>query len=164
MLGDGDHQAQVGLDQATLGLHVVALDAHGQGHLFGGGQQRYLADRLEIEAHRVAGGRLHREVELGGDLLLGCDLVLPTGASLIGLDDLDAEVVQGEEDGLELLGRQVELCQHVVEVVGEQVALLASLPEQLLDLFDRKLSWIAERSVFGRAACLCACWTVGRSE
>ena len=56
-LGDGDDQAQVGLDQSALGLHVVALDALGEGHLFGGGEQRHLAHLPQVHAHGVAARR-----------------------------------------------------------------------------------------------------------
>ena len=57
-LGDGDHQAQVGLDEPALSRHVVALDTLGQGDLSGRGEQRHLAHLPQVHAHRVGAGAL----------------------------------------------------------------------------------------------------------
>ncbi|KEF05866.1 hypothetical protein DF17_16840 [Streptomyces rimosus] len=97
-LGDGDDQAQVGLDEAALGhpakddelvqvegqLGVQVggepqlllgeqpgLDAAGQFDLLHGGQQRYPADLPQVLAEQVGGGaaRLGTRRRLRGDLL-----------------------------------------------------------------------------------------------
>ena len=65
-----------------------------------------------------------------------------TGFSFFFLDDLDAELVEGDEDGVDLLGSKIDLLQHFVEVIGEKVTLLAPLREELLDLLDGQLARI----------------------
>src|SRR3954464_12489119 len=72
-LGDRDDEAQVGLDHLLLGGHVAALDALGERDLLGGGQQRDLADRAQVEAQGIqrrldgeVDGRLLRVVGLRG--------------------------------------------------------------------------------------------------
>ena len=62
-LGDGDHQAQVGLGEFVLGLDVPAFDALGQRHFLRGGEQRDPADLLEVHAHRIGGGHVDGEVQ-----------------------------------------------------------------------------------------------------
>src|SRR5665648_769191 len=57
-LGDGDHEAQVGLDELALGRYVAPLDAPGQRDLFDGGEQRHLAHLHEVHAHGIAARRL----------------------------------------------------------------------------------------------------------
>ena len=100
VLGDRDDEAQVGLDELALGRHIAALDALGQRDLLLGREQRDLAHLLEVHAHGVVGGALHREVERGSDLRLDRLLLhrrgLPAvGAErLIAVDHVDAEVAQ----------------------------------------------------------------------
>ena len=52
-LGDGDDQAQVRLDHASLGGRVAPLDRLGEGDLFCGGQQLVTADVGEEELKAV---------------------------------------------------------------------------------------------------------------
>ena len=113
-LGDRDDQAQVGLDQLALGLHVAALDALGQRDLSHGGEERHLADLFKVHAHRVVGGRLHGEVERGDALLLlllsgRLDTWPSLSGALVALDDVDAEVVEEDEDVVDLLGGQLDV-------------------------------------------------------
>ena len=96
----------------------LALDALGQRDLFVGREQRHLADLPEVHAHRVVGRRLDREVELGDDLLLGLGLGAVAGTRLVALDDVDAQVVEEEEDVVDLIGREIDVLQRVVDVVG----------------------------------------------
>ena len=56
-LGDRDDEAQVGLGQSPLGIHVLALDALGQRDLLGGREQLHLADLPQVETDGVGGGR-----------------------------------------------------------------------------------------------------------
>ncbi len=86
-----------------LGLHVAALDALGQRDLFLGGEQRYLADLLEVHAHGVVGGGLHREVELGDHLVFRLGLGALLGHH-IAFDDVDAEVGEEVVDAVDLVG------------------------------------------------------------
>ena len=151
-LGDGDHEAQVGLDELALGLHVAALDALGQRDLFLGGEQRHLADLLEVHAHRVVGRRLDREVELGDDLFFGAWPRRRRRQRLVALDDVDAEVVEEQEDVVDLVGREIDVLQHVGDVVAVQVALLAALGDELLDLFDGELGAFHRLVLFRRFA------------
>jgi hypothetical protein len=147
-LGDGDHEAQVGLDQLALGLHVAALDALGQRDLFLGREQWHLADLLEVHAHGVVGRRLHREVELGDDLLFGLGLLPVRPRRLVALEDVDPEVVEEDEDVVDLVGRQIDVLQRVVHVVGVQVALLAPLGHEVSHLFDGQLRCVRRLALF----------------
>ena len=52
-LGNADDQTQVGLGQTLLGILVTGLHALGEGDLLLCGQERNLADLLEIHAHRI---------------------------------------------------------------------------------------------------------------
>jgi hypothetical protein len=130
--GDGDHEAQVGLGELALGVHVAALDALGQRHLFFGGEERHPAHLTEVHAHGIVGGGLHREVELGGRLLFGDGLWIGRGA--LALDDVDAEVGEHAVDLLELFGRKVDVAQRGGDVSTVEVALLATFFKQPADL------------------------------
>jgi hypothetical protein len=50
---DRDHEPQVRVDHAVLGLEVAALDALGQLDLLLGGEQRVLARLVEEELERI---------------------------------------------------------------------------------------------------------------
>ena len=65
VLGDGDDQAQVRLDHPVLGPLVARLDALGELDLLVLGEQGDLAGFLEVEAQRVVGHRLDRQIEGG---------------------------------------------------------------------------------------------------
>ena len=126
--GDGDDQAQVGLGELALGVHVAALDALGQRDLFLGGEQRHPAHLAKVHAHGIVGGGLHREVELGGRLLF--DDGLRIGGDALALDDVDAEVGEDAVDLLELFRREVDVAQRGGDVRAVEVALLATFFEQ----------------------------------
>jgi hypothetical protein len=51
--------------------------------------------------------------------------------------------VEEDEHGVDLLCRQVDLLQHVVKVLGQQITPLASLGEQLVHFLDRQLARLA---------------------
>ncbi len=108
--GDGHDEAQVGLDELTLGLHVATLDASRQRDLLLGGEQRDLAHLAEVHAYRVARRRLHREVELDVSLL---SVVARRGrvdfGRYVALHDVDAEVGEDAMDLLDLLGGEIHL-------------------------------------------------------
>ena len=146
-LGDRDDQAQVGLDQLALGRHVAALDALGQGDLLHGRQQRHLADLPEVHAHRVVAGGPCREVEPGDGafpaLFLASGLLALVARGLVAFEDIDAEVVEEDQDVVDLLGVKVDVPQHVAHVFGVQVALLAALDDEVADLFDVQLGHFA---------------------
>ena len=63
-LGNGNHQAEIGLGQLVLGGLVPRGDPFRQIHLFVGRQQLHLADLLQVHPHRVIqvvlGGQVHR--------------------------------------------------------------------------------------------------------
>ena len=67
---------------------------------------------------------------------------------LVALEDVDAEVVEEDEDVVDLVGRQVDVLQGVVHVVGVQVALLAALVDQLAHLFDGQLGRVGRLALF----------------
>src|SRR6266498_3883228 len=145
--GDGDDQAQVGLDELLLGQltlpldplelpdangaagrpvelgggGLTLLDRLGEDDLLLGGQQRDLADLLEVHPHRVVGRRLQRQLLVAGRAreLLGIELVHH-------LDDLDVLVLQHLVDGVDLLGGGVDGRERVENVLGrEEPALFA---------------------------------------
>ena len=120
---DRHDQAQVRLGELALGLHVAPLDTLGQRDLFFGGEQRYLADLLEVHAHGIVGRGLHREVELGGGFRLGARLAV--GGRAVTFDHVDAEVGERVVDLLDLFGRELHVAQRVGDVGALQVALLA---------------------------------------
>ena len=92
---------------------------------------------------------LHGEVERGDDLRLRRRLLRRLGLPAVGawrliaFDHLDAEVAQEEEDVVDLLGRELDVLQRVVHVLGVQVALLAALGDQLAHFLDVELGWFA---------------------
>ena len=135
--GDGHDEAQVGLDELVLGLHVAALDALGERDLLFRREQRDLADLAQVHAHGVVAGRLDGEVQLGDALALGL-LFRFAGACLgavrvvhaVGADHVDPEVVEGDVDVVDLLRREVDVGQDFEDVLRGEVALLLALVEQ----------------------------------
>ena len=121
----------------ALGGVVVTLDALGQRDLFDGGEQRHLAHLDEVHAHRVAARRLHREVELGPDLVIVVDGVVFVARDRdLALEDVDAEVGQRQEQLVELLDGEV----HIVQRRGDLGAAQAALH---LALFDEPADFLA---------------------
>ena len=97
-LGDGDDEAQVGLDHLLLGDEVATFDATSQLDLAVGREQLHLADRAQVEPQRIQAG-LDREVDLGllrvRRILRRPRLGLRVGHGLaFGRDDLDPLVQQ----------------------------------------------------------------------
>ena len=84
-------------------------------------------------------GVLTERSSLGMTSSSGSASARPAGGCLVALDDVDAEVVEEDEDVVDLVGRQIDVLQHVVDVVGVQVALLAALGDELVDLLDGEL-------------------------
>ena len=129
--GNRDDQTQVGLGQLALGFPVVAFDATSQGDLLAGRQQRRLANRREVHAHRVAALRLKREIELG--IVFLPETGIAVVARCVSLHDLDALICEGQEEDLELAGGKFDLLQCVGDVLAGQIALLAALGKQLIE-------------------------------
>src|SRR6266536_3022469 len=149
--GDGDDQPQVGLDQLLLGQlalpldplqladaraggglvelgggGLALLDRLGEDDLLLGGQQRDLADLLEVHPHRIVGRRLQRQLLVAGRAreLLGIELVHH-------LDDLDVLVLQHLVDGVDLLGGGVDGRERVENVLGREEPALFALRDEL---------------------------------
>ena len=55
---------------------------------------------------------------------------------LVALDHIDADIVQEQQEVVELIGVELDVLQHVVDVVDVQVALLATFNHQGVDFFD----------------------------
>ena len=117
-LGDRDHQAQVRVDHALLGLGVAPLDTLGERDLLRRGQQRVAAGALHEERERV-GRRGRVRVRRGGRNVRR------------RLDDLDLP-------GLELGAQLDEIL--LVEVVLERERLQGGLVDRLvlLGLFEER--------------------------
>ncbi len=79
---------------------------------------------------------------LGAALALGL-LVARAGLAgacvvhAVGPDHVDAEVVEGHVDVVDLLGREVDVGEDLEDVLGGEVALLLALVEQHADFLDR---------------------------
>ena len=86
VLGDGDDQAEVGLDHAVLGRLVAHLDALGELDLFVFGKQGDLSGFLHVEPQRIVGDRLDGEIERR---LGGLEVPVADGALLVDLDGTD---------------------------------------------------------------------------
>ena len=125
-----------------LGVHVAALDALGQRHLLLGGEQRHLADLAQVHAHRVVGGRLDREVELGDDLVVGLGIGGGAGRDAFALEDVDAVVGEDVVDVVDLVERELDVLQRIGDVLARQVALL----ETLIDEQPRPRRWTSRRA------------------
>src|SRR6266496_1090033 len=157
--GDGDDQPQVGLDQLLLGQlalpldplqladaraggglvelgggGLALLDRLGEDDLLLGGQQRDLADLLEVHPHRIVGRRLQRQLLVAGRAGLARELL---GIELVHhFDDLDVLVLQVLEDVVHLLGRHIDRRQRLDHFfIGEEAAFL-SLRDELAHLVD----------------------------
>ena len=78
-------------------------------------------------------GDLHREVELGGSLVVAIARLGGSGRG-IALDDLDAQVGQGEEQLVELLDGELDVAQRGRDVGAAEVALLVALFDEPTDL------------------------------
>ena len=67
---------------------------------------------------------------------------LASAGGLVAFDDVDALVGEEQEDVVDLIGRQVDVLQHVSNVLAGQVALFAALGEQFAHLVDHRLGWL----------------------
>ena len=147
-LGDGHDEAQVGLDELTFGLHVATLDASRQRDLLLGGEQRDLAHLAEVHAHGIAGGRLDREVELDGALVLARRLRfrrLP-----LTVEDVDPEIGEDDVDLLDLFHAEIQISKGSGDLGCLQISLLAALVEQGQDLVQAQHAEIAVRGAVVR--------------
>src|SRR6266487_476527 len=113
---------------------LALLDRLGEDDLLLGGQQRDLADLLEVHPHRIVGRRLQRQLLVPGRAGLARELLR---IELVHhLDDLDVLVLQVLEDVVHLLGRHVDRRQRLDHFfVGEEAAFL-SLRDELAHLVD----------------------------
>ncbi len=115
-----------------LGGEQTGLDTLGEVDLLLRGQQRNLADLLEIHAYRIGGRRLERQF-----LLLTAtpgEQVGLVGVLSTRLEDLDALVVEDLQNGVGLLRRQLGRLQCDRDVLsGEETDLLAP-GDEVLDL------------------------------
>src|SRR6266516_1942440 len=105
---------------------LALLDRLGEDDLLLGGQQRDLADLLEVHPHRIVGRRLQRQLLVAGRAreLLGIELVHH-------LDDLDVLVLQHLVDGVDLLGGGVDGRERVENVLGREEPALFALRDEL---------------------------------
>ena len=63
-------------------------------------------------------------------------IAVAAGQRPIAFDDVDAEVVEEQEDVVDLIGREIDVLQCVADVFGVQVALTAALDEQPAHFVD----------------------------
>ena len=120
-----------GLEEGGLGLELGILDALGNLDLLLAGQQRDLAHLLEVHADRVVEDVVLRGAAL---LLLGLLHALLVIVDLVGLEDLDLEVLQDGKDVVDLLLVLDGLGQRLVDVVEREIALLLGEADQVADL------------------------------
>jgi hypothetical protein len=129
----GDVAADGGrLEQGLLRLQLRVLDPLRNLDLLLAGQQRDLAHLLQVHPHRVVEDVVLRGARL---LLLGLLLALLVVLDLVGLEDLDLEVLEDGKDVVDLLLVLDRLGQRLVDVVERQVSLLLGQADQLADLF-----------------------------
>jgi hypothetical protein len=119
------------LEKGLLRLELGVLDPLGDLDLLLAREQRHLAHLLQVHPHRVVEDVVLRRARL---LLLGLLLALLVVLDLVGLEDLDLEVLQDREDVIDLLLVLDRLGQRLVDVVERQVALLLGQADQLADL------------------------------
>ncbi len=119
------------LEQRLLGMQFGVFDALGNLDLLFPGEQRYLAHLFEVHPHRVV-----EDVMLGGTRLLFLCLLLPllVAIHLVGIEDVDLEVLEDGDDVLNVLRVVDALWQRIVDVVEGQVTLLLGQADQVADL------------------------------
>ncbi len=149
-LRDRDDEAQVGLDHLLLGDHVAALDPLGEVDLLLGRQQADSADRAQVEPQRVE-ARLDRQVDLRALRRRSAARVRPFPLGVaggrhrglaVGLDHVDAVLLQVRMQLLHLLLRDLHLLQGGSDLLERQVAALLTFGDQLTELLhlrDRSL-------------------------
>jgi hypothetical protein len=122
--GYGHHQSEVGLRELAFGLHILGLDPFGQHHLFTRREQWDFADLLKVLPDGIAGGVVHRQVELAQELLfLGVVLgrLLP-----VGLDDVDAHVEERGVQLFQIVGGDVQILEQLAHFIGREESFLLS--------------------------------------
>src|SRR3954447_9880114 len=139
VLGDRDHQAQVGLDHLLLGVEVAALDLAREVDLLLGRQQPHLADVLQEELKGV-GRHVRLEVDrrlgLAAAALVGRALDLRRGDGRVDLlDDLDLGPLEEAVELLDVRLVEVDLGDGGLDLGERQDADLLPLEQQSLDLF-----------------------------
>jgi hypothetical protein len=113
LLGHRDHQPEVGLGQALLGLTRSGLDLLGEVDFVSRAEQTDLADLFEVQPDRVVRRtRVHLDVEkhLVVDRL---DLL----EVLDSIGDLDPNFVEGREDTADLVGLCLRLGEGLEDIV-----------------------------------------------
>ena len=119
------------VEQRLLGLELGVLDPLGNLHLLLAGQQRHLAHLLQVHPDRIVEDVVLRRARL---LLLGLLLALLVVLDLVGLEDLDLEVLQDRQDVVDFLLVLDRLGKGLVDVVERQVPLLLGQADELADL------------------------------
>ncbi len=125
LLGDRDHQSEVGLGQPVLGVLVPLLDQLGQVDLVLGLQQRDPADLLEVHPNRVVQGDgigFRRQHIFVG--LLGIEV-------LVAVRDDDPHLPEDDEEPLHLVGVGIQFGERLHDLVGREEALFLPLQDQL---------------------------------
>jgi hypothetical protein len=130
VLGDGDHQAQVGLYHAVLRPLVTGFDALSQLDLLLLGEQGDLASFFQIQPQRVMGDRLDGKVERG---FRGLENALSDRALLV---DLDRLIEKLRVEVLDLLHRHVEFFDQSHDLVACDVTAFLAEQDELLDVGD----------------------------
>src|SRR3954447_10832690 len=140
VLGDRDHQAQVGLDHLLLGVEVAAFDAAGEVDLFLGGEQPNLADVLQEQLKGVGGHvglQIERRLRLAPAPLVGRAVLLRGLDRRIDfLDELDLRPLQVGVQLLDVGLVEVDL-RHGGRDLGEgEDADLLPLEKEALDFLE----------------------------
>ena len=138
-LGDGDDQTQVGLGQLLFGrLRLRATLEHLLGDLdfLVGGQQRNLADLLEVHAHRVVDAHA-----LGhGEIKIRLSGLLRDGGGLLR-DDVHALGFEHLKHRVNRIRVNIQLAELVHDLlIGQRLLFIFGELEDLLDLLLSLLS------------------------
>ncbi|MPM86512.1 hypothetical protein SDC9_133601 [bioreactor metagenome] len=131
--------------QLLLPLLRLCAGCHalGQINLLVGGQQRHLADFLEVHPHRVINGEVpHQRVGVHqllflhiGDLLCCRTVVGQLRKNILVGADINVQGLQGIVELIHLVTLQVQVVQRLRQLTGVQLALSLSLIQQLPQLF-----------------------------
>src|SRR6266508_3314264 len=113
---------------------LALLDGLGEDDLLLRGQERHLADLLEVHADGVVGRRLEGEVVVAGRAGLAGELL---GVELVHhLDDLDVLVGEDLVDVVDLLSREIDGSQRLDHLFGGDEAALLPLDDEVAYLVD----------------------------
>jgi len=121
-----------GLEECVLGFGLGSLDAFRDLDFLFTRQQGDLAHLLEVHAYRVVEDVVLRGA---GFLFLGFLLALFVALDLVGLQNLDVEVVEDGEDVVDFVLVFDGVREGFVDVVESEVTLLFGEPDELPDFF-----------------------------